>query len=212
MRRRAFAAASLLVAGCGEVETAPLLAVDASRPDADAPQPDARPTPADAGASFDAGPRPEFPDGCLPVDGYLFCLIARTFDDARATCVAAGGDIVILETDAENRRVSDAFTEWNGRPFWLGLTDEVTEDSWFWIDGRPLGTFDAWNVGEPNDLEGEDCAHGNWTGPRIWNDIDCFDRYPSVCEFPPGSDIRCVVDADCRLSFGRCVAGSCRAG
>jgi hypothetical protein len=211
VRSRVFATASLLGLGAGcEPESLGLLPVDVGPVEVDAGEIGRdRPVP-DVAPRRDVGPRPEYPDGCLPVDGYLFCLIAQVFEAARETCISAGGDLIIVESEAENQRVGDAFADWNPRPFWLGLTDDVVEDTWVWIDGQPLGPFEAWDVGEPNDLEGEDCSHGNWMEPRVWNDIDCFDRYPFICEFPAGSDIRCVVDDDCLLSFGRCVAGDCR--
>lgn len=157
------------------------------------------------------GPTVDYPPGCLPVDGYLFCLRPEVFDEARRVCRSVEGDLITIETSAENQRVSEGFERWSPAEFWLGLRDGEREGTWIWIDGRPLEGFNNWNPGEPNDLQGEDCAHNNWRFTGGWNDIDCADRYAYVCEFSPGNGAVCFDDADCVLSFGRCADGSCRA-
>ncbi|MEL6183732.1 MAG: C-type lectin domain-containing protein [Myxococcota bacterium] len=200
----------LLAPGC-VAETSPL----GDSPDLGASFPDLGPP--DAGApdlgAPDAGaplPQIEYPPGCLPVDGYLFCLMPSVFSEARALCQSVGGGVIIIETPEENELVSEAFAQWSPVEFWMGLTDGVEEDQWVWDDGRSLGNYRGWNPGEPNDLENEDCSHNNFMFTGGWNDIDCLDRYAVVCEFAPGTQTTCFDNGDCLLSFGRCVEGSCR--
>lgn len=46
--------------------------------------------------------------------------------------------------------------------------------------------YTNWDSGEPNDSGGEDCAEANYNGDR-WNDIDCGDNHPGLCEFNDGT-------------------------
>jgi len=64
---------------------------------------------------------------------------------------------------------------------WLGINDRVTEGSYAWDGGG--GGYTHWASGEPNNSGGEDCgellldqAAGGW------NDKECGDARPWVCE------------------------------
>ena len=45
----------------------------------------------------------------------------------------------------------------NGARAWIGLTDQMIENSFQWTDGLPV-TYTNWNVKEPNNVHNEDCV------------------------------------------------------
>jgi hypothetical protein len=92
----------------------------------------------------------------------------------------------------------------------IGASDGEDEDEWLWIgngsafDGFQFwegnaeddddaaavgGAYENWAVGEPNDDGAEDCAVLSVTGsefrqPGEWDDRDCANAVPFVCEVP----------------------------
>ncbi|PIK38450.1 putative echinoidin isoform X2 [Apostichopus japonicus] len=68
---------------------------------------------------------------------------------------------------------------------WLGLNDKSKEGRFDGTDGCPP-KFTFWDVNEPNNLRGEDCAsiwntHENHDN-GAWNDSPCTDQYAFICE------------------------------
>ena len=56
---------------------------------------------------------------------------------------------------------------------WIGLTDEIVEGSFGWLDGAPV-TYTNWAANEPNNAGDEDCTHLNFPlGTGQWNDNQC---------------------------------------
>uniref|UniRef100_A0A2I2Z5C2 C-type lectin domain family 4 member E n=1 Tax=Gorilla gorilla gorilla TaxID=9595 RepID=A0A2I2Z5C2_GORGO len=72
------------------------------------------------------------------------------------------------------------------REFFIGLSDQVVEGQWQWVDGTPLTkSLSFWDVGEPNNIATlEDCATmRDSSNPRQnWNDVTCFLNYFRICE------------------------------
>ncbi len=75
---------------------------------------------------------------------------------ARAKCVALGGDLVVIESLAENTFVATLVEEAGGSECWIGATDEPAEAIWVSPSGERL-SFLYWAKGQPNDKgAGED--------------------------------------------------------
>jgi hypothetical protein len=56
---------------------------------------------------------------------------------------------------------------------WIGLTDELVEGSFGWLDGSS-DTFRAWGGGQPDNSFGADCVVANFPlGPGLWDDWGC---------------------------------------
>ena len=67
---------------------------------------------------------------------------------------------------------------------WIGLTDEVEEDTWVWADGSVMTQEDReelWNTGEPTNFGEEDCAMIK-SDTRKLHSTKCINAYKYVCE------------------------------
>jgi hypothetical protein len=161
--------AVLALAGCG-VETGggsgggpDAARADAPRPiDAgiDAPTVDARPcTGGDANMSSGST--------C-----FLLFTTPRSFADARASCLALGTHLAV-PSDATKYAAAKALA--GTLDVFIGLSDEVTENTFAWVDGTPL-VFTAWNPLEPNNggaTYEEDCALIAGARALDWDDRPC---------------------------------------
>lgn len=115
-----------------------------------------------------------------------YCLEApATWDVAQRTCVRNGGELAMVDTDAENNALFKALgSRISASNFWIGLSDEASEGQFRWISGDPL-EIPIWRQGEPNNAGGaENCAEWSSTDAR-WNDLPCRTPLPSLCEKPP---------------------------
>ncbi|XP_064819252.1 C-type lectin domain family 4 member M-like [Oncorhynchus masou masou] len=56
---------------------------------------------------------------------YFLSTETKTWKESREDCLERGADLVIINSDKEQRRV------------WIGLTDSVIEGTWKWVDGTP---------------------------------------------------------------------------
>lgn len=63
--------------------------------------------------------------------------------------------------------------------FFIGGEDFENEGEWIWSTTRQNITHVDWVVGEPNDINDEDCLE---IFDRGWNDISCNYQRLYVCE------------------------------
>jgi large repetitive protein len=104
-----------------------------------------------------------------PATGHAYALteLAGSWTQARAIARAMGGDLVSINSAAENQFLVDRF---GSSLFWIGLTDETVEGQWRWVNGDPY-IYTNWYSGQPdNGGNNEDYAVLNWGGGR-WNDV-----------------------------------------
>ena len=113
-----------------------------------------------------------------------YCLQGpATWEVAQKTCLRDGGELAMLDTEAENTALfQNLGTKMNLPRLWIGLSDAAVEGQFRWISGDPL-ELSLWRAGEPNDSGGEDCAEWGSLDGR-WNDLACGSSLPSLCEKP----------------------------
>ena len=130
------------------------------------------------------------------MDGSGNCFILfktpKTFDGAKAACVAVNAHLAKIENATQNELVA---TLGSGYDMFLGATDAVTEGVFLWPDATPL-TFKMFHTGEPNNGGSggyqEDCLvmAGLRTPADTWDDRPCTTglapvpsgSYAYVCE------------------------------
>ena len=88
---------------------------------------------------------------------YLFS-IAGTWVAAQADALSVGGNLVTVNSAAENQWLTTNFT--GAGNLWLGLTDQSIEGSFAWINGETTtATYRNWLAGQPVNITGlEDYA------------------------------------------------------
>ncbi len=120
-----------------------------------------------------------------PPSSYAFCPTARPSPAARPECMQRGGDLVVVDDADENLALAaqGAATMGTIGAWYIGLNDIAVENDFVWLDGIPA-MYTAWDTGEPNDLEGEDCVVLRDTAD--WNDQTCALATPFVCELATG--------------------------
>jgi hypothetical protein len=96
---------------------------------------------------------------------------------ADVNCRLAGGNLASITSQAELDAVVMAMRETNPTgSAWIGLTDcGQPNGNWFWRNGEPVGDFQPWYPGEPNNQDGEYFVHilAYNTDPQgRWNDED----------------------------------------
>jgi hypothetical protein len=117
-----------------------------------------------------------------------------SWDEARAACARLGGDLWVVDDEAEQLAVSGPVIANDFRDYWIGLTDADAETTFVWIDGSD-STYTNWAGGEPNDaFANEDCVQMRVDG--LWNDNDCAAGIGYICEVEACGGGTWYVDAD----------------
>ncbi|KAL6466572.1 hypothetical protein MHYP_G00243760 [Metynnis hypsauchen] len=110
---------------------------------------------------------------------FFFSPEKKSWNEFRWDCRERGADLVIINSREEQMFLIDQKSN-----FWIGLTDEETENTCKWVDGKPL-TDKFWRNSEPSNGGGEEnCAV--FTTPDnqgTWNDLFCSGKENWMCEF-----------------------------
>ncbi|KAK3507420.1 hypothetical protein QTP70_020384 [Hemibagrus guttatus] len=103
----------------------------------------------------------------------------KSWEESRKDCREKGADLLIINNTEEQEFIGKQLGNFEA---WIGLSDEVKEREWKWVDGTTLNTsFSYWAEGEPNNVGEEDCAV---ISGSICNDRKCSDKLPWICEKP----------------------------
>jgi len=103
--------------------------------------------------------------------------------DAIAGCIALGGKLATIESQAEQDAVF-ALTGADGA--YIGLQDFLDEGQFSWVDGTALGYTNWRPNGQPNN--GNNNQHCVWirpsssSDPGTWDDITCKREEKYVCQ------------------------------
>ncbi|CAL8299830.1 unnamed protein product [Lota lota] len=134
------------------------------------------------------------PEGWLPFQGscYMVSQLVADWKASQQSCQGDGGHLAIIHTPEEQGFLWDLLPRGHWNAYWIGLSDEHTEDDWKWVDGTPLvGGF--WEEGEPNNHIDEDCGYMVKTrklervAVRSWYDAPCSMFLPFICQKVLGS-------------------------
>lgn len=107
--------------------------------------------------------------------------VVLSFVDAKRECADAGLQLAAPKTEAENNAIKEIVQK-HDKNAWLGISDEITEGTFVYLDGQVI-QYSDWGPREPNNSGGEEhCAEMN-TGTKKWNDTSCRGQRLVICEF-----------------------------
>ncbi|XP_004869550.1 C-type lectin domain family 4 member E [Heterocephalus glaber] len=115
---------------------------------------------------------------------YFFSTDTMTWPSSLKNCSGMGGHLVVINTEEEQEFLF--YTKPKKKEYYIGLTDQVVEGQWQWVDSTPF-SLSFWDVGEPNNIATlEDCTtiRDSSDPRRNWNDVTCFFSMLRVCEMP----------------------------
>ncbi|XDV16007.1 hypothetical protein PO909_015902 [Leuciscus waleckii] len=114
-------------------------------------------------------------------DGLFMSSEPMSWSDSRHYCRDRGADLVIINTEEKQRRITSFIKE----RVWIGLYEIENEGIMKWVDDSPL-TQGFWADGEPNNYRGEDedCIELNPKKHTLnnWNDLRCSEKKKGICE------------------------------
>lgn len=73
-----------------------------------------------------------YTDSCV-----IFIKTKTSWQDARNFCKSLGGDLITIKDARKQQFIMQylAVNHWETNEVWIGLTDQVKEGDWRWIDG-----------------------------------------------------------------------------
>ncbi|XP_030643560.1 C-type lectin domain family 4 member E-like [Chanos chanos] len=108
----------------------------------------------------------------------------RTWSGSRQYCRDRGADLVIINSKEEQEFIKGLSGD---KKAFIGLTDDVTEGVWKWVDGTAL-TTEYWDrkQQQPDKEHDENCVtiQYQYSCDRLetWHDVPCSGRYYFICE------------------------------
>ncbi|XP_060558401.1 macrophage mannose receptor 1-like [Ruditapes philippinarum] len=134
---------------------------------------------------------------------------AMTWDDARDFCKIHGGDILRVDSAAEQnwifRQLRNMQNHSHVPPshWWVGMNNREYLSKWEWADGTPVGRFIHWKPGEPNNHNGNERCGEIWN-PNQFNDAQCSTKYKFICWRNRGIPLVCDADRGWQALNGAC--------
>lgn len=117
---------------------------------------------------------------------YFFSTDTMSWISSSKSCSNVGAHLVVINTQEEQEFLAHAKPR--KKEFFIGLTDQVIEGQWKWVDGTPfMESLSFWDEGEPNNIVTlEDCAtiRDSANPKKNWNDVPCFFNMLRICEMP----------------------------
>ncbi len=126
-------------------------------------------------------------DGCTSAPFgqhvYYFCVAGKSFESSRNRCTDNQAHLATVGTAEENAFLAAGI---QGASSWIGYYQEWYTWEWRWVTGESK-SFDKWADGQPDNggfwPPDEDCTELRPDG--FWNDLECNDNRPYICEFEP---------------------------
>ena len=113
-----------------------------------------------------------------------YCIHPKTQEKAELDCVAQGGHLASIHSDAQESEITTRALQIVGDPWYIGLNDLASEGKYTWTDGTPYD-YSGWAPGEPNDSGlNEDCSQLASSTGMQWNDSWCGSELRYICRLP----------------------------
>lgn len=115
---------------------------------------------------------------------YTIVYDKKNFGDARKHCQLLKGELAHSEakTSIARKRILLGLGSKPNVQHWFGLTDEVEETDWRWMDGSRVNLAEVgFRLGEPNGVKATNCPVTVNAAAEL-DDIQCSALRPFVCE------------------------------
>lgn len=125
---------------------------------------------------------------CYRVISHTRIVPAKTWEEARVNCLGFGGDLVSINSASESIFIRNQLKNERRGALWIGLYRNETSNpkqGWVWVDGTKL-EYIRWKLGEPNNYDGNEKCGEIYTRDGLWNDGNCANSMPSICERKKG--------------------------
>ncbi len=103
-----------------------------------------------------------------------------SWTEAKEIAQNSGGYLVVINDKEENKFVKQALKKGDG---WIGLSDEMTEGTFEWVNGDPLN-YTNWKNGEPNNSGGDQDFARIIKNSGTWGDREASYRTEFIMEVP----------------------------
>lgn len=113
---------------------------------------------------------------------YWFCEGPVNRFAARDFCLDHGADLTSIADLSEDAFVRDNVA--GPLDWFIGLEDLAQEGDYVWSDGSDPNYF-GWAVGEPNNVDNENCAELALEDGWGWNDTNCENEQGFICKASP---------------------------
>lgn len=124
--------------------------------------------------------------GWITTSGLRSCYLFSNDDDAtdwngaQSECLKLGGSLTDVETNMELNFLNYQVLIRFGHDYWIGGTDNGTEDRFRWEPSEQPFNVTYWGPGEPNNLGNiEHCVDYR---QLKWNDAPCDIKVKYICE------------------------------
>ncbi|KAK7864237.1 hypothetical protein R5R35_009507 [Gryllus longicercus] len=108
-----------------------------------------------------------------------------TWFSAKAACEREGGDLVVINSQAEATMIQTLMNTYGGiNYFHVGFLDVTADGTYITVLGEPLSIsgYNVWASGEPSQVGRENC--GALHKVNGLSDVLCKRELPFVCELP----------------------------
>lgn len=116
---------------------------------------------------------------------YILSAGNASWQQTQAQAVSLGGNLVTINDAIENAWLVSTFG--GTEEYWMGLTDEVTENTFVWINNEDA-SYRNWAtspIQQPDNSNNQDYGVINWGGnPGGWDDQGVNDLHRGIIEIP----------------------------
>uniref|UniRef100_A0A8D0TVM0 C-type lectin domain family 4 member E n=1 Tax=Sus scrofa TaxID=9823 RepID=A0A8D0TVM0_PIG len=115
---------------------------------------------------------------------YFFSTNVMSWTASLKNCSSIGAHLVVINTQEEQEFLFHAKPK--RKEFYIGLTDQVIEGQWKWVDGTPFTTsLSFWDIGEPNNHQKKTCIFVTNLQDRVlWRKFSCNLESSHRCKIP----------------------------
>jgi len=107
---------------------------------------------------------------------------ALSWGDAAAACSLVGAHLVTISDEKVNTTVAGIA----GTASWIGLTDQFSEGTFVWDEGKnqyTALTYTKWLTNQPDNGPGGNADCVQTTSAGTWSDMNCALLLPYICEY-----------------------------